>query len=81
MASDLPRVTCSVSKKARIGPRQLDWVPESAFGLLWPQVLHNQKWGSEGAGQAGAGGLCPFWAPDVARAYAEEPRCLHVFRL
>lgn len=44
MASDFPRVTCFVSKKARVGPRHLDWVPESAFGLLWPQVLHNQKW-------------------------------------
>lgn len=52
------------------------WIPESPLGPLWPQVLCDQSGASEGGGWAGVGGLCPLWAPDVARAYSEERYCL-----
>lgn len=48
MASDLPRVTCLVSKQARTVPRQLD--SKVSFWPRWPWALCNQKEGGEDAG-------------------------------
>lgn len=75
MASDLPKATCLVDKQARTGPWCLDSRP--FFGPLWPQALCDQSGAGEGVGWAGAGGLCPLWALDVARAYSQELCCLH----